>query len=124
MSDRYQRLHRMKPPDDAKKVGMQESDFVAGIDWASELHAVCIIDRGGQITQRFDVTHDGKSLRSMVSRFRKAGVAEVAIERGDGPVETNLQGRVVRYGGLGHRVSPELELALSGCVGGTFTGVA
>jgi hypothetical protein len=69
---------------------MQESGVVAGINWASELHAVCIIDGDGQVVDRFDVRHDSKSLRAMVCRFRKAGVARVAIERGDGPVVSEL----------------------------------
>ncbi|OYD60754.1 IS110 family transposase [Rhodococcus sp. OK302] len=65
---------------------MQESGVVAGIDWAAELHAVCILGGDGGVIEHFDVTHDSQALRVMVSRFRKAGVAKVAIERGDGPV--------------------------------------
>ncbi len=33
---------------------MQDSDVVAGIDWASQLHAVCILDRAGQVMDRFE----------------------------------------------------------------------
>jgi transposase len=69
---------------------MQESSVVAGIDWASELHSVCVIDGDGRVAERFDVTHDSTALRVMVSRFRRAGVARVAIERGDGPVVQEL----------------------------------
>ena len=65
---------------------MQESHVVAGIDWAAELHAVCALDGDGKLIERFDVTHDRQALRMMVTRFRKAGVAKVSIERGDGPV--------------------------------------
>lgn len=65
---------------------MQESSFIAGIDWATEVHAVCILGDDGRTIERFDVTHDNSALRMMVSRFRKAGVTKVAIERGDGPV--------------------------------------
>lgn len=76
----------MKHPDDAEKVLMQESSVVAGIDWAAELHAVCILGAEGRVIERFDVTHDSQALHVMVSKFRKARVAKVAIERGDGPV--------------------------------------
>lgn len=65
---------------------MQDSDVVAGIDWASQLHAVCILDGAGQVMHRFDVAHDSRQLKSMLSKFRSAGVRRVAIERGDGPV--------------------------------------
>lgn len=60
--------------------------MVAGIDWAAELHAVCILGAEGRVIERFDVTHDSQALHVMVSKFRKARVAKVAIERGDGPV--------------------------------------
>lgn len=69
---------------------MDESDAVAGIDWASQLHAACVVAGDGRIAERFEVPHDSKSLRVMVSRFRKAGVSKVAIERGDGPVVQEL----------------------------------
>ena len=65
---------------------MHESSVVAGIDWAAELHTVCVLDGDGKMIERFDATHDNQALRMMVTRFRKAGVAKVAIERGDGPV--------------------------------------
>lgn len=65
---------------------MQESHVVAGIDWAAEVHTVCALDNAGRIVERFDAIHDNQALRMMVTRFRKAGVAKVAIERGDGPV--------------------------------------
>jgi hypothetical protein len=56
----------------------------AGIDWAKERHAVCIIDERGQVLSRFEVEHSAAGLRELVSRL--AGVEGVAIERPDGPV--------------------------------------
>jgi hypothetical protein len=32
---------------------------VAGLDWASRLHAVCVLDPDGQVRARFDVPHTG-----------------------------------------------------------------
>jgi transposase len=63
---------------------------VAGIDWASEVHVACVMDGGGLVTARFSFTHDAAAIRSMVSRLCSAGVAGVAIERGDGPVVEEL----------------------------------
>jgi len=58
----------------------------AGIDWASEDHAVAIVDDTGVAIDRFQVAHTAPELRRLVSRLRRAGVMEVAIERPDGPV--------------------------------------
>lgn len=58
----------------------------AGIDWAKDDHAICIIDPHGQILERFFVDHDAAGLKTLVRRLLKAGVEEVGIERGDGPV--------------------------------------
>ena len=58
----------------------------AGIDWASVNHAVCILDLDGSVLERFFVVHDAAGLKSLVRWLLKAGVDEVGIERGDGPV--------------------------------------
>jgi transposase len=56
----------------------------AGIDWARERHAVCVIDWSGTATTRFEVEHSAAGLRDLVHRL--TGVEAVAIERPDGPV--------------------------------------
>ena len=58
----------------------------AGLDWASEDHAVCVLEPGGQVVDRFSVAHTAPGLRSLVRRLLKAGVDEIGIERSDGPV--------------------------------------
>jgi transposase len=58
----------------------------AGIDWAKDDHAVCIIDPHGEVLDRFFVNHDTAGLKTLVRRLLQAGVTEVGIERGDGPV--------------------------------------
>ena len=58
----------------------------AGVDWAKDDHAVCIVDADGEVLDRFMVEHTAAGLKRLVSRLLKAGVAEVGIERGDGPV--------------------------------------
>lgn len=62
----------------------------AGIDWASDVHVACLLDGCGAVTARFSFTHDLAAIRSMVRRLHGAGVAGVAIERGDGPVVEEL----------------------------------
>lgn len=58
----------------------------AGVDWAKDDHAVCIVDADGEILDRFTIEHTAAGLRYLIAGLLKAGVSEVGIERGDGPV--------------------------------------
>jgi transposase len=58
----------------------------AGVDWAKDDHAVCVIDADGQVLDRFCVEHTSTGLKRLIAHLLKAGVSEVGIERGDGPV--------------------------------------
>jgi len=58
----------------------------AGVDWAKEDHAVCVVGDQGEVLERFTVRHDAAGLRQMAARLLRAGASQVGIERGDGPV--------------------------------------
>ncbi len=58
----------------------------AGVDWAKDDHAVCIVGPEGEALQRFMIKHDRAGLKDMARRLLRAGVDEVGIERPDGPV--------------------------------------
>jgi transposase len=58
----------------------------AGIDWASADHVACVVDGGGRVVARFTVEHTADGLKALVAGLKKPGAAEVAIERGDGPM--------------------------------------
>jgi transposase len=62
------------------------SRVCAGVDWAKDDHAVCIIDADGEVIERFAVEHTAAGLKRLISRLLGKGVGEVGIERGDGPV--------------------------------------
>jgi transposase len=57
----------------------------AGVDWAKDDHAVCIVGGQGEALERFAVAHDAAGLRELASRLLGAGALQVGIERSDGP---------------------------------------
>ncbi|MBL8930860.1 MAG: IS110 family transposase [Kineosporiaceae bacterium] len=62
----------------------------AGVDWAKADHVVCVVGAEGEVIERFGVAHDGAGLKRMTARLLRAGVGQVGIERGDGPVVAAL----------------------------------
>jgi len=70
----------------ASRTDTPADGVIAGIDWASADHAVCIVDAAGEVVSRFSIEHTAVGLRYLVQRLASARVTEVAIERGDGPV--------------------------------------
>jgi transposase len=62
---------------------MSEARF-AGVDWASQEHAVCVVDERGRIVEGRRFRHDEPGIRALCSRLVRLGVALVALERPDG----------------------------------------
>jgi Transposase/Transposase IS116/IS110/IS902 family len=62
---------------------MSEQRF-AGIDWASEEHAVCVVDERGRIVEGRRYRHEESGLRALCARLVRLNVELVAIERPDG----------------------------------------
>ena len=56
----------------------------AGIDWASEEHALCVVDGGGATLEGEMHAHDEAGIGELTARMRALGVGRVAIERPDG----------------------------------------
>ncbi len=56
----------------------------AGIDWASEIHALCVVGAGGERLAGELFAHDEAGIRELLARMRSLGVGKVAIERPDG----------------------------------------
>ena len=56
----------------------------AGLDWASRVHAVCVIDERGAVLERFEAEHDAQGLARMIARLRALGVQCIALERPSG----------------------------------------
>ena len=61
--------------------------WYAGLDWGNEGHAVCVVDRDGEIAAQFEVTHDAAGLielRKKLERFGPQRELPIAIERPTG----------------------------------------
>jgi transposase len=61
-----------------------EMERCAGIDWASEEHALCVVDESGRSLAGEMHSHDEVGVRELIARMRALGVVRVAIERPDG----------------------------------------
>lgn len=59
-------------------------DRFAGVDWASEEHAVCVVDGNGRIVEGRRYVHDEQGIAALCARLIKLGIELVAIERPDG----------------------------------------
>jgi len=56
----------------------------AGVDWASEEHAMCVVDEHGRIVEGRRYRHSESGIRALCSRLVRVGAKLVAIERPDG----------------------------------------
>jgi transposase len=103
----------------------------AGVDWATDTHAIAVVDPDGRLIDEFDVTHTAAGLKDLCRRLTNAGVGRVAIERGDGPVvdallEAELEVVVVssrsvkalriRYGTAGNKSDRTDAYVLADCL--------
>jgi transposase len=64
-----------------------------GIDWASERHAVCVLDDAGRKATAFEIAHTGDGFDHLVTRLHRLGdpaTLPVAIERPDGRLVDRL----------------------------------
>ncbi|HEX7688228.1 MAG TPA: IS110 family transposase [Burkholderiaceae bacterium] len=87
---------------------MSNNVFV-GLDWAARSHAVCVVDDGGRILDRFEVAHDRDGLAALERRLARFGARlRVAIERPSGLVVDALVE-------AGHDVVPIHPNALKAC---------
>jgi transposase len=57
---------------------------VAGIDWSSEEHAVCVVDEAGTLLRERLVAHDENGIAALCRELVELQVERVAIERPDG----------------------------------------
>jgi len=66
------------------------SNCFAGVDWASETHAVCVIDERGSIHERFEIAHSAAGLRELTAALKRCGSPPIALERPSGVLVDTL----------------------------------
>jgi transposase len=102
-----------------------------GVDWATDTHAVAVVDDKGAVVDEFEITHSADGLAELCERVHQHGVARVAIERPDGPVveallDANLEVVVIasrsvkalreRYGLAGNKSDRSDAYVLADCL--------
>ncbi|WP_170323072.1 IS110 family transposase, partial [Acrocarpospora macrocephala] len=61
-------------------VSLPPAQFFAGLDWAAEVHAVCVMDATGTIADRFTIAHTADGIAMLIRRLAKlADAADVQI---------------------------------------------
>lgn len=68
-------------------LNIDEAAFFVGIDWATEIHAVCVQDTNGKRVAAFPVHHTAAGLADLMRRLARIGAPAtmpVGIERPDG----------------------------------------
>lgn len=56
-------------------VVLPPAQFFAGLDWAAEVHAVCVMDHAGTIVDRFTIEHTADGIAMLVRRLAKLAEA-------------------------------------------------
>lgn len=69
-----------------RSCGVTAPAGTAGLDWATSDQAVAVVNDNGTVIEQYLFDVGGAGLRELDTRLHRAGVAEVAIERGDGQV--------------------------------------
>src|ERR1700677_1480096 len=65
-------------------LALPEALFFTGIDWATETHAVCVMDAGGTITAEVMIEHSADGIALLVRRLARCGEAAGCRSRSSG----------------------------------------
>lgn len=66
---------------------MTSCSYFAGIDWASQSHAMCVIDAAGAVELRLEIAHSKEGIERLIRQlksFAGKGAFAIAIERPSG----------------------------------------
>jgi Transposase len=67
-------------------LALPEAQVFVGIDWAAEVHAVCVMNAAGKITAQFTVAHSADGIAMLVRRLARSGDPADIPSRSSGPM--------------------------------------
>jgi hypothetical protein len=88
-------MTRHVPQQARAPISERPAGFFVGIDWATQAHAVCVIDETAHIQWHGSVAHTAAGLTELLGRlrrFRHRGALRVALERPSGLLVDTLIG--------------------------------
>lgn len=68
-------------------MSLPPAHYYVGLDWAAQIHAVCVIDTNGRIAAQFTVEHSATGIAGLIAKLARFGDPidiQVGIERPDG----------------------------------------
>jgi len=71
-------------------IAFSELDHLAGFDWASEKHDLCVVDRGGRIVLELEFPDTAEGWAQLARKLQPLGRVGVAIETSRGPAVERL----------------------------------
>ncbi len=63
---------------------MTSGSYVAGIDWASQSHSVCVLDAAGRVELRLELAHNQEGIERLLRQLKSFAGVVIAIERPSG----------------------------------------
>ena len=71
----------------AVSLALSAALYFIGIDWAAEIHAVCVMDPTGKVVSRFTVAHSADGITALIRKLSKYGAPDqipITIEHPNG----------------------------------------
>jgi hypothetical protein len=68
-------------------LALPPAQFFAGLDWAAEIHAVCVMDAAGNVVAQFTIKHTPDGITGLLRRLATLAApadVQVGIERPTG----------------------------------------
>lgn len=69
---------------------MTSCSYLAGIDWASQSHTVCVLDAAGGVELRLDIAHCKEGIERLIRQLKSFAGILIAIERPSGVLVDSL----------------------------------
>lgn len=63
---------------------MTSCSYFAGIDWASQSHASCVLDAAGRVVLRLEIAHSREGIERLIRQLKSFAGLAIAIERPSG----------------------------------------